>query len=127
MRSSKGRILFTEDDPESSELIKFLLQHNGYQVTCCDEAGEALQLAKSEDFDLFLLDNWLPDVTGTELTQQIRQFNQATPILFYSAAAFESDKEEAIKAGAQVYLTKPEGVEDLLGEVDRLINASRTV
>jgi DNA-binding response OmpR family regulator len=127
MRSSKGRILFTEDDPESSELIKFLLQHNGYQVTCCDEAGKALRLAKSEDFDLFLVDNWLPDVTGTELTQKIRQFNQATPILFYSAAAFESDKEEAIKAGAQVYLTKPEGVEDLLGEVDRLINASRKV
>lgn len=127
MHSSKGRILFTEDDPESSQLIKFLLQHHGYQVTCCEEAGEALRLAKKEHFDLFLLDNWLPDVTGTELTQQIRQFDRATPILFYSAAAYESDKEAAMKAGAQVYLTKPEGVEDLLGEIERLINASRTV
>ena len=117
----KGRILYTEDDPESRELLTFMLQQIGYQVTCCENAVEALRLAKNEPFDLILLDNWMPDLTGTELTQQIREFNQTTPILFYSAAAYDHDKASALDAGAQVYLTKPDGLDNLVDEVDRLI------
>ena len=91
----------------------------------CTETGTpGLDLAKNGSFDLFLVDNWMPGITGPDLTRLIREFNQTTPILFYSAAAFESDMQLAFEAGAQGYLTKPCGIEELAAEVDRLIAAS---
>ena len=82
---------------------------------------EALSLAKNEHFDLFLVDNWLPGLSGPELTRDIREFNQTTPILFYSGAAYEYDKQAAFDAGAQGYLIKPIGIERLVEEIERLI------
>jgi CheY-like chemotaxis protein len=72
----KGHILYTEDDPDSRDLI---LKQNGYQVTCTENGTEALSLAKNQHFDLFLVDNWLPGLTGPDLTRYIREFNQTTP------------------------------------------------
>ena len=69
----------------------------------------------------------MPGLAGPELTRHIREFNQTTPILFYSAAAYEADKQEALDAGAQGYLTKPTDVDVLLAEVERLITKSMSV
>jgi two-component system, OmpR family, KDP operon response regulator KdpE len=102
----KGRILYTEDDPDSRDLVTFILRQSGYHVTCTENATEALTLAKNEVFDLFLVDN------------------QTTPILFYSAAAYDRDKASALDAGAQAYLTKPDGLDDIVDEVDRLISGT---
>jgi DNA-binding response OmpR family regulator len=63
----------------------------------------------------------LPGLSGPELTRDIREFNQTTPILFYSGAAYEADKQTAFDAGAQGYLIKPIGIERLVEEIDRLI------
>ncbi len=120
----KGRVLCSEDDADSRELIVLVLKRSGYQVVCTETGTQALDLAKNERFDLFLVDNWMPEITGPDLTRLIREFNQTTPILFYSAAAFESDRQLAFEAGAQGYLTKPCGIEELAAEVDRLIAAS---
>lgn len=97
------------------------LRLNGYQVTCVENGTEALYHAKNEHFDLFLVDNWLPGLTGPELTRHIREFNQTTPILFYSGAAYEDDKQRAFDTAAQSYLIKPIGIERLVQEIDRLI------
>ena len=120
----RGRVLCSEDDADSRELIVLVLKGSGYQVVCTETGTQALDLAKNERFDLFLVDNWMPGITGPDLTRLIRKFNQTTPILFYSAAAFESDRQLAFEAGAQGYLTKPCGIEELAAEVDRLIAAS---
>ena len=120
----KGRILCSEDDPDSRELIVLVLKGSVYEVVCTETGTEALGLAKNERFDLFLVDSWMPGLTGPDLTRLIREFNQTTPILFYSAAAFESDMQLAFEAGAQGYLTKPCGIEELAQEVDRLIKQS---
>jgi len=122
----KGRVLYTEDDPDSRELIRYAFTREGYEVICAENSRDALRLAKQELFDLFLLDNWLPDLTGLALTRHIREFNQTTPILFYSGAAFETDKRDALNAGAQSYLTKPFDFLRLTDEAERLISASRT-
>ena len=123
MHPPKGRILYTEDDPDSREMVIFTLRRSGYEVTCVDSGTEALSLARDERFDLFLVDNWLPGLSGPELTVHIREFNKTTPILFYSGAAYEDDKQAALAAGAQGYLTKPIGIERLIGEVERLIHS----
>ena len=121
MKATKGRILCTDDNPDTRDLVFVMLQSGGHDVICVGSAAEALDLLKREKFDLIVLDKWMPETTGTELTRLIREFDQTTPILFYSAAAYEADKQEALNAGAQAYLTKPEGIDHLLDEVDRLI------
>jgi DNA-binding response OmpR family regulator len=117
----RGPVLYTEDDPDTREMVIFTLPRSGYEVTCADNGTEALSLAKNDVFDLFLVDNWLPGLSGPELTLHIREFNKTTPILFYSGAAYEDDKQAALDARAQGYLVKPIGIERLLDEVDRLI------
>ena len=73
-------------------------------------------------YDLYLLDSWLPDGSGLDLCRKIREFDEHTPILFYSAAAYEIDRELALNSGAQGYLTKPTLNTELCDLVSRLIN-----
>jgi DNA-binding response OmpR family regulator len=127
MQSPKGRILCTEDDKDTRELLIFLLKAEGYDVVCTDNAEHALSLAKSQRFDLFLIDSWLPDSSGANLTEWIRQFDNKTPVLFYSGAAYDTDLQIALKAGANSYLVKPADNDDVVAEITRLIESSKMV
>lgn len=119
-----GRILCTDDDAESRELLRFMLEQAGHEVVCVGSGEEALSLARSQKFDLLVLDNWMPGLVGTELTRLFREFDQTTPIPFYSAAAYDTDKQAALDVGANAYLIKPNDIDDLMDEVDRLIKQS---
>ena len=127
MPSPKARVLCTEDNPDTRELLIVLLRCAGYDVVCADNAKEALMLAKSEPFDLYLVDGWLPDSSGLSLTKWIREFDKTTPVLFYSGAAYDSDLRNAFNAGASGYLVKPADNEKLLSEIRRLIESSKLV
>lgn len=118
----KHRILFTEDNDDTLELVRLVLEAADYSVTTESSVAGALQAAKTNNFDLFLIDNWLPDGTGFELCEQIREFDSTTPVLFYSGAVFDSDKLNAIRAGAQGYLAKPCPFADLLRTMALLID-----
>ena len=119
--SNKGRILYTEDDADTRELLRLVLELEGFEVVCAEASAQAISLARAEDFDLYLLDNWLPELAGDLLCQQLREFDSTTPILFYSGAAFEADKAKAIAAGAQGYVVKPAHPHELISEILRLI------
>jgi len=82
-------------------------------------------MAKEQDVDLYLVDNWMPGASGMDLTQKLREFDIKTPILFYSGAAYEADREAAYVSGAQGYLVKPADGDQLIAEVGRLIAESR--
>jgi DNA-binding response OmpR family regulator len=125
MTTPKGRILCTEDDEDTRDLIILTLKQADFDVICADTAIKAIDLVKKQEFDLFLVDNWLPGISGEDLCKNIRQFNTTTPILFYSGAAYEADKARALASGAQGYLVKPASGEDLIAEVLRLIAESR--
>jgi DNA-binding response OmpR family regulator len=118
---SKGRVLCTEDDQDTREMLVLFLQDCGYEVVCSVDGKQTLDLVNRETFDLFLFDNWLPEISGVDLTLRIRQFNKTTPILFYSGAATEQEQQSALEAGAQAYLIKPVGIEELVQEIERLI------
>lgn len=126
MTSPKGRILCTEDDADTRDLVRFVLTDAGYEIICTSDTEKAVHLAQNQHFDLYLLDNWMPAMSGRDLTYQLRTFDTTTPILFYSGAGFESDKQEALAAGAQGYLVKPVLNDDLIAEVDKLITESRS-
>lgn len=117
----RKRILCTEDDPDSRDMLVLLLSNNGFEVLCATNGKDALELAKTEYFDLLLLDNWMPELSGVEVTRAVRKFNTTTPILFYSGAASEADEHAALEAGAQTYLKKPTGIESLVDEIRKLI------
>lgn len=118
---ARKRILCTEDDPDSRDMIALLLRNNGFEVRCATNGNEALELAKTEHFDLLLLDNWMPGFSGVEVTRALRKFQLTTPIVFYSGAASDGDERAALEAGAQIYLKKPIGIESLIDEIRKLI------
>ena len=68
----------------------------------------------------------MPGLSGTELTEKLRQFDLKTPVLFYSGTAYDADREAARESGAQGYLVKPANGEQLIAEVARLIAESKT-
>lgn len=119
--------LYVEDDPDTCDLVEIWLDSHGCQVTTARTVAEALRLAKTSRFDIYILDNWLPDGSGIYLCQQIRAFHQHTPILFFSGAAYSTDREQAIHAGAQAYLTKPADLRDLYDTVVQLIKEVEVV
>lgn len=90
-------------------------------MTSAQTIATALELTRQQKFDLFLLDSRLPDGSGIDLCKAIRQFDAHTPIIFFSAAAYEADKTMALEAGAQEYLTKPARLSELCDLISRLI------
>ena len=118
---SAKRILFVDDDADTCDMIRFVLESSGYRVTTAETITDALRLAQTERFDLYLLDSWMPDGTGVELCQQLRALSPASPILFYSGVAVESEIERAKAAGADQYLIKPCDIEQLQNVIVELI------
>ena len=107
MKEVQCHILFVEDNLDTQEVVSMFLEIEGYQVTSVHTAAEALRLAAMRAFNLYLLDNRLPDESGITLCRQLRALDPHTPIIFYSAKAYETDKQQALAAGAQGYLVKP--------------------
>ena len=119
------RVLYIEDHEDTRELVTLVLEQRCYEVVTGSTIESGVALAGSQEFDLYLLDSWLPDGSGLELCKLIREFDKATPILFYSAAAYEMDRAEAIKCGAQAYLVKPSHPTELCTMVTSLIESHR--
>jgi len=124
-RKHTPRVLYIEDHEDTRELVTLVLEQRCYEVVTGSTIQSGVALAGSQEFDLYLLDSWLPDGSGLELCKLIREFDKATPILFYSAAAYEMDRAEAIKCGAQAYLVKPSHPTELCTMVTSLIESHR--
>jgi DNA-binding response OmpR family regulator len=123
---TKHRILYVEDHDDTRDLLTLVLEGRDYEVASAGTIAAALQMARQQHFDLVILDSWLPDGSGVDLCVGIREFNARTPIIFYSAAAYEADRILALAAGAQGYLTKPARLNELCDLVSSLIHASLT-
>ena len=125
MQKQSPRVLYIEDHDDTRELVTLVLEQKSYQVVTGSTIASGVELAGTQEFDLYLLDSWLPDGSGLDLCKQIREFDKATPILFYSAAAYENDKDQALNCGAQAYLVKPSQPSELCNLVTSLIESHR--
>ena len=121
--SNVPRVLYIEDHEDTRELVTLVLEQRRFEVVSGSTIATGVALAESQHFDLYLLDSWLPDGSGLDLCRQIREFDKVTPIVFYSAAAYEIDRDLAIKSGAQAYLTKPSQPSELCQIVSALIES----
>lgn len=122
--NNKYKILIVEDENNIVRFLKALLEAGEYQVLTAGTVEEALMLFSSHLPDLVLLDLGLPDQDGSCFLQKIRQFS-ATPVLVLSAREQESDKVRALDMGANDYVCKPFGSEELLARVRCLLRGSR--
>ncbi len=119
------KILVIEDDADINRLLCKYLERENYHAVAAFSGTEAkLQLGLTQ-FDLVLLDLMLPGITGEELISQIRAVSQI-PILIISAKTALEDKVNALKNGADDYITKPFEREELLARVGALLRRSRT-
>ena len=116
MKPAAGHILYVEDDEDIRDLVTFLLARSDYNVVATRDYDDALLLARAGGFDLYLIDNWLVGGSGIELCRRLRELDPRTPILFYSGAAYDRDKQQAFAAGAQGYLVKPTDIDELVGK-----------
>lgn len=109
MSSSKPRILCVDDNKDSREMIKALLNYEdeGYDVTIVETGAEALALIAKDPFDLYVLDLWLPSMDGMTICRRIREMKIKEPIIFFSAMGKPADMDYVIAAGANAFLTKP--------------------
>ena len=117
--NSSKKILCIEDDKDTCEMLSFLL--SAYDFTFVHNPEEAFPLIEKEKFDLYILDNWLPGVSGVELCRKIRALNPDVPIIFTSAISSKADIQAAFNAGANKYLVKPCEPEELQKIVKDLI------
>ena len=113
---NKALILVIEDDPAVMNLITTTLETSGYRFLTASTGKEGILEAVSHNPDVILLDLGLPDADGIEIIQKIRTWSQ-TPIIVISARSEDTDKIDALDAGADDYLTKPFSVEELLARL----------
>jgi two-component system, OmpR family, KDP operon response regulator KdpE len=116
MNLDSGRILVVDDEPAIRRLLRSTLGVQDYTVLEAASVAQALEVLAREKFDLIILDLGLPDGDGFEVIQKLRPDSQV-PIIVLSSRDDESGKVQALDAGADDYVTKPFGVEELVARI----------
>ena len=114
----RGHVLVVDDDPDIRALLKELLERQGYGVTEASTGKEALRALYSTTPDVVLLDVSMPELDGWQTLERIRDLSDV-PVAMLTARAAELEKVRGLKAGADDYITKPFGRQELLGRSRR--------
>lgn len=122
MTPPRCRVLCVDDHDDTCFMLRTLLGTSGYEVETADGVSEALRLARAEHFDLYVIDNRYPDGTGADLCRRLREASPDTHVVIYSGAAYGSDRDEGLDAGATAYVVKP-AIDDLLKTIKEVIAA----
>src|SRR6267142_153660 len=112
-QKTKAHILHVDDHQDTRLMMSALLQDRGYGVMTAGSVAEGLELANEITFDLYILDVRLPDGTGVELCQKLREMRPGIPILYYSAYGDPTDVESALAKCGDAYLKKPVCIADI--------------
>ena len=120
------RILVIEDEPQMQKFLATSLGTHGYRALEATTGKDGISLARTHNPDLVLLDLGLPDTDGMDVTRALREFS-TKPIIVISARGQEEDKVRALDVGADDYVTKPFGMQELLARIRvALRHASRS-
>ena len=124
MGNNKYKILIVEDEANIRSFIKANLETSDYQVLCAETCALGIMMYASHRPDLIVLDLGLPDRDGLDLIQKVRE-SDTVPIIVLSARSNERDKVEALDLGANDYITKPFGTEELLARIRAVLRSHR--
>ena len=120
----REKILIVEDEKSIAHFISTILTANGYEAMRASTGAEAMSMISSHCPDLVILDLGLPDMDGLDILRQIRSWS-TLPVVVVSARSHEQDKVSALDLGADDYLTKPFGTDELLARVRTAIRHAR--
>jgi len=117
------KILIVEDNPQNMRLTEMALSAESYTLLEATNGEEALEVAKKERPDLIIMDIQLPKMSGLEVTRKLREIPEfsRTPIIAITAYAMRGDKEKAIGAGCNAYLSKPISARDLPNLIAKML------
>jgi DNA-binding response OmpR family regulator len=118
-------ILVVEDDARVADFLLRGLGAEGYRVQLARTGPEGLELARSSELSLLLLDLMLPGLSGLELCQTLRAEGHHVPVLMLTALSNTEDKVSGLRLGADDYLTKPFAFEELLARIEALLRRGR--
>ena len=124
MGNNKYKILIVEDEANIRSFIRANLETSDYQVLCAETCSLGMMMYASHRPDLIILDLGLPDRDGLDLIREVRK-SDALPIIVLSARSNERDKVEALDLGANDYITKPFGTEELLARIRAVLRSQR--
>ena len=118
------RVLVVDDEPQIRRALRTSLEAHGYEVATAGTGEEGVLAAAETAPDLMLLDLGLPDLDGTEVIERVRSFSDL-PVIVLSVRDRQADKVAALDAGADDYVTKPFGVEELLARLRAALRRTR--
>jgi DNA-binding NtrC family response regulator len=124
-RESKGNILVVDDEADIREGLQDLLTSEGYVVDLAQNGTEGLRKMETRGYDLVLLDLMMPDRSGMEVLQEVRERDRETPIFLITAYGSVDAAVQALKLGANDYFSKPWDNDKLIIEIDRMIARRR--
>ena len=114
------KILVVDDEKLLVKGIKFNLENDGYQVECAYDGASAVELARTGNFDLIILDLMMPEIDGLEACVKIREFS-SVPIIMLTARSEDTDKIIGFECGADDYITKPFNILELKARIRALL------
>ena len=116
-----SHILIIEDNPDLAFGLRSNLELEGYDVSIATDGIAGLELLRTQEADLLILDIMLPQMDGYEVLQRFRETNSSTPVLMLTARGEELDKVRGLRTGADDYVTKPFGLMELLARIEALL------
>ncbi len=119
------RLLLVEDDRISADYLVKALGESGHVVDPISDGAKGLERAKSEDYDLLIVDRMLPGLDGLSLIEKLRQSGDDTPVLIVSALGEVDDRVRGLRAGGDDYLVKPFAFAELLARLEALARRPR--
>ncbi|HEX5067780.1 MAG TPA: response regulator transcription factor [Myxococcota bacterium] len=124
--TQRRRVLVVEDDPAMARALCDGFEFEGYAVQVAHDGSEGLRVAREAPVDLIVLDVMLPRMSGLEICQRLRAERDDVPIILLTARSQESDKVEGLRLGADDYVTKPFGFDELVARVEAVLRRART-
>lgn len=119
------KVLCIDENKENCEIISYILNLRtdySFEIKTVSSPQEAFELIETQSFDLFILESRLPGISGIDLCKYIRSKDDKTPILFFSGMSRQIDRSLALAAGANAYLIKPVGLDEMPKTVEKLLN-----
>lgn len=120
--TASARILVIDDEPQIRKFLDISLRAQGYRVESAEHGEAGLQAMATHGADLVILDLGLPDLDGHEVLARLREWSQA-PVIVLTVRADEREKVAALDAGANDYVTKPFGIQELMARLRALLRA----
>jgi two-component system phosphate regulon response regulator PhoB len=123
MEMTSPRILAVDDEPAVGEMLRFILEQDGFQVDFVEDAPQAIGIINTKRPDLILLDWMLPGMSGVELAERLKTRNEtkSIPIIMLTAKSEENDKVIGLDKGADDYVTKPFSSRELLARIRSIL------